>query len=169
MIPDFLLVHRTWMPLVVLVGVAVCVVVGHVVRSRRARWLLVLLSALPALALTVVPIPNPAARVGCVVQFFVPTLRSIELLANVALFFPPVYFAALATRRPLLTLAVATGASAAIEAFQALAPVIGRACDTNDWAMNTVGAVVAVLLASVLRRSPSRDEDGEGQAVESRG
>jgi divalent metal cation (Fe/Co/Zn/Cd) transporter len=29
-------------------------------------------------------------------------------------------------------------------------PALGRACDTNDWAMNSVGTVVAVLVASAL-------------------
>jgi hypothetical protein len=92
-IPDFLLVHRTWMPLVVLVGVAVCVAVGHVVRSRRARWLLVLLSALPALALT--PHSGPVA----VLLASVPTLRSIELLANVALLCCAVHLLEMRTAR----------------------------------------------------------------------
>jgi VanZ family protein len=36
----------------------------------------------------------------------------------------------------------------AIEALQALVPAIGRACDTNDWAMNTMGTLLAVLLAA---------------------
>ena len=87
------------------------------------------------------------------VQFSLPTLGSVELLANVALFFPPVFFATPATRRPLLMLAAGAGLSAAIEAAQAVLPVIGRACDTNDWAMNTTGMILAVLLASATHRT----------------
>lgn len=83
----------------------------------------------------------------CVVQFSVPTPGSVELLANVALFLPPAFFATLATRRPLVVLAAGAGLSAAIEALQALVFAIGRACDTNDWMMNTIGVAVGVLLA----------------------
>jgi glycopeptide antibiotics resistance protein len=64
--------------------------------------------------------------------------------------FPLVFFAALATRRPLSTLAAGVVLSAAIEVFQGLVPALGRACDTNDWAMNSAGTVVAVLLAGTL-------------------
>jgi glycopeptide antibiotics resistance protein len=82
-----------------------------------------------------------------VVQFALPTLGSVELLANVALFFPLVFFATLATRRPVLVLAAGTGLSAVIEAVQAALHDIGRSCDTNDWFMNTIGVVLGVLAA----------------------
>jgi hypothetical protein len=108
---------------------------------------LALLSLVPVVALTRVPAPGRAYEV-CAVQFSVPTLGTVELWANVAVFFPPVFFATLATRRPLLMLAAGAVLSAVLEAVQALVPAIGRACDTNDWAMNTTGTVVAVLLAA---------------------
>ncbi|MCZ2857267.1 VanZ family protein [Blastococcus sp. VKM Ac-2987] len=79
-------------------------------------------------------------------QFALPTLTRVELLANVALFLPVVLFAALASRRPWSVLAVGSGASAVIEALQALVPAAGRACDTNDWAMNTLGMTIGVVL-----------------------
>lgn len=44
-------------------------------------------------------------------------------------------------------LAVGTVLSAAIEAAQTAVPAIVGSCDTNDWAMNTVGTVIAVLLS----------------------
>jgi glycopeptide antibiotics resistance protein len=104
--------------------------------------------------------------VFCVFQFSVPTWGAVELLANVTLFFPPVYFATLATRRPLLMLAAGTALSAAIEVVQGLMPNTGRSCDTNDWAMNTAGAVAAVLLASATsafarRTRPVESSDAE--------
>ncbi|MGW7532433.1 VanZ family protein [Amycolatopsis sp. NPDC054798] len=156
MITNFLLDNAALVPVVLLLIAVVCVGVGYLIlripkmRYRhRILWVLVLLSVLPVVALTLVPASSRVDYVVCVIQFSVPTLTSVELLANVALFFPPVFFAVLATRRPLLMLAAGAGLSAAIEAVQALVPAIGRACDTNDWAMNTLGAVLAVLLAGV--------------------
>ena len=82
----------------------------------------------------------------CALQFSFPTLGSVELLANVALLLPVIFFATLATGRPGLTMLAGTALSAAIEGVQALVPAIGRSCDTNDWAMNTLGALVAAVL-----------------------
>ncbi len=153
MITNFLLDHSALVPVVFIVIAAVCVGVGCLItRIRRYRqrilWMLVMLSVLPVVGLTLVPAAGRAGDVGCVVQFAMPTLTRVELLANVALFFPPVFFATLATRRPLLMLAAGAGLSAAIEAVQAVVPALGRACDTNDWTMNTIGTILAVLLGS---------------------
>jgi hypothetical protein len=124
----------------------VCVGIGAVAPERRL-WPLVALSALPVVALTLVPAGGGRAFQRCAVQFGLPTLGSVELLANVALLFPLVYFLALATRRPLLALAGGVALSAAIEAVQALIPAINRSCDTNDWAMNSLGVLAAAALA----------------------
>ncbi|WP_329057899.1 VanZ family protein [Amycolatopsis sp. NBC_01480] len=153
MITDFLLDNSALVPVVLLLIAVVCLSAGYLIlRTRqhghRILRVLVVLSVLPVVALTLVPASSPADYVACVVQFSVPTVTRVELLANVALFFPPVFFATLATRRPLLMLVAGAGISAAIEAVQALVPAIGRACDTNDWAMNTIGTILAVLLAS---------------------
>jgi VanZ family protein len=153
MITDFLLDHSTLVPVGLLVIAFVCVGVGYLMlRSRRygrrITWGLLVLSVLPVFALTLVPSLGSGGHYAvCTLQFSVPTLTRVELLANVALFAPPVFFATLATRRPLLMLATGSGLSAAIEALQALVPAIGRACDTNDWMMNTIGSVIGVLLA----------------------
>ena len=152
MITDFLLEHAALVPVALLAIAAACVGVGFaVMRGRRYQWLraLVVVSGLLVIALTLVPVSGDLGGRHCTVQFFVPTLGSVELLANVALLFPLTFFAALATRRPLVVLGAATVLSAAIEGVQALVPAIGRACDTNDWAMNTAGAVVAALLALI--------------------
>ena len=53
----------------------------------------------------------------------------------------------LATRRPLLMLVAGSGLSVAIDVLQAVVPALGRACDTNDWMMNTTGCVAGGLLA----------------------
>ena len=153
MITDFLLNNSALVPVVLLLVAAACVGVGYLILrtrrcGRRALWALVLLSVLPVVALTLVPTSGRVDHVACVVQFRLPTLTTVGLLANVAMFFPPVFFATLATRQRLLMLAAGTSFSAMIEALQAMVPAIGRACDTNDWAMNTVGAILAVLLAS---------------------
>ncbi|WP_406633223.1 VanZ family protein [Amycolatopsis sp. WGS_07] len=155
MITNFLLDNSALVPVVLLLIAVVCVGAGYLllrIRSSKHRhlilWTLVMLSVVPVVVLTLVPTSSRVDYIACAVQFSVPTLTSVESLANVALFFPPVFFAALVTRRPLLMLAAGAGLSAGIEAVQALVPAIGRACDTNDWEMNTVGAILAALLAS---------------------
>lgn len=149
MITNFLLEHSALVPVALLLVALACAAVGYLVlRSRRITWTLLVLSVLPVFALTLVPsFDDWAAYEVCTVQFSVPSLGSVELLANVALFIPPVFFAVLLTRRPLLMLVAGSALSAVIEAVQALIPGIGRACDTNDWMMNTFGTVVGVLLA----------------------
>ncbi|WP_037309792.1 VanZ family protein [Amycolatopsis orientalis] len=148
MITNFLLDHSALVPVAILLVALVCAALGRVfTRRRRILWALAGLSLLPVFALTLVPTVNRIDGILCTVQFAMPTLGTVELLANVALFLPPAYFAALATGRPLTTLAAGAGLSAVIETLQALVPAIGRACDTNDWLMNTVGAVLGVLLA----------------------
>jgi hypothetical protein len=123
MITNFLLDNSALVPVVFILIAVVCVGVGCLItRMRRCRqrilWVLVMLSVLPVVVLTLVPAAGRVGDVGCVVQFSMPTLTTVELMANVALFFPPVLFATLATRRPLLMLAAGAGLSAAIEAVQ---------------------------------------------------
>jgi VanZ family protein len=60
---------------------------------------------------------------------------------------PLALFASLRYRRPLAVLAAVSLLSVLIELVQAALPALGRACDTNDWLMNTVGAAVGALLA----------------------
>jgi hypothetical protein len=153
MISTFLAEHATVVPAALLLITLLCVGVGYaIVRNRRygkrGAWALAGLSVLVVFALTLSPSSGPGLEhVGCTVQLVVPTQLGVEGLANVALFFPPVFFAALATRRPLLMLVAGSGLSAAIEVLQALAPALGRACDTNDWMTNTIGSVGGGLLA----------------------
>jgi hypothetical protein len=152
-ITNALLDHAGLVPLALLLLAAGCVLVGSLLlhtrdAGRRPLLALLLLSVVPVLALTLVPAARPRGDGPlCTVQFALPSLGSVELLANLALFLPPAFAATLLLRRPLLVLGVAVGASAVIETLQALLPALDRACDTNDWAMNTAGAGVGVLLA----------------------
>jgi hypothetical protein len=161
MITDFLLEHSALVPVALLLVALACAVVGHaLLRRQRHRVLraLLVLSVLPVLGLTLVPtFDGWVAYEVCAVQFALPGLGTVELLANVALFVPPVFFGVLVTRRPLLVLAAGSALSAVLEAVQALVPGIGRACDTNDWMMNTIGTVIGVLLAvGTIRVATSR-------------
>lgn len=169
MITDVLLEYRALVPAALLLTAVLCVAIGYLLQrneqhGKRASWALVALSMLALLTLALVPSGrDPQGDLLCVVQFSFPTLGSIELLANVAVFVPLAYFATLATQRPVITLAASSALSVTIEAGQALVPALGRACDTNDWLMNTIGALAGVLLAcltiAIARRS------GAGKAV----
>ena len=63
---------------------------------------------------------------------------------------------AVAVGRPVLVAAAVSGLSALIELVQASVPAIGRSCDTNDWFMNTIGAVLAAFLAALILRGEKR-------------
>lgn len=161
MITDFLLEHAAAVPVAALLLVVCCAATGFLLlRARRyghrIAWALAALSLLPVVALTLVPSADGVDAIGCTVQLSLPTPTRVELLANVVLFVPPVFFATLATRRPLTLLAAGASLSAVIEAVQAVVPAIGRACDTNDWAMNTTGTVVAILLACAITALAAR-------------
>lgn len=166
MITNVLLDHSELVPVALFLVALLCAGTGYLLPTRpRILWALTGLSLIPVFALTLVPTRHPSDAVFCTVQFSLPTLGTVELLANVALFLPPVCFAALATRRPLAILAAGSGVSAVIEALQAVVPAIGRACDTNDWLMNTLGAVAGTLIALgttwlVKRRSQSGSATG---------
>jgi VanZ family protein len=167
MITNFLLDNAALVPVALLLIALACASTGYLLLRaglRRILWTLAALSVLPVIALTLTPPTTRVDGVICTFQFAVPTLGTVELLANVALFFPLVYFTTLATRRLLLTLATGMALSAAAEAVQALVPAIGRACDTNDWAMNTIGTIAAALLASatiaIATRRPTKPHPG---------
>jgi membrane-associated HD superfamily phosphohydrolase len=154
MIAALLIDNPALMPVLVLLTAVICVAAGYLIlRVRRYRqrilWALAALSVVPIAALALVPIPTRRMDdiALCTSEFDMPTLTSVEMVANSALLFPLVFFTALATRRPLLICAAGIELSAAIEIVQALVRSLGRVCDLNDWAMNSIGVVAAALLA----------------------
>lgn len=160
MITTFLVNHAPAVRVAFWVAVIGFTVLGWFAHRHGARWLLVTLvgvGLVGALVLTMTPAGDGGNGVFCTVQFSVP-FQGIDTLANVALLLPAALFAGLLTNRPLWVTAAASGLSAAVELVQALLPSLGRACDTNDWLMNTVGAVlagvVAVGIIAVDRRTP---------------
>lgn len=150
MLTTFLVVHP-WITTAVLVG---CVVVGPIVgyllveRRKVALWCGVA-SLAPVAALTLFP-ANRDLEVGCAVEWSVPTLGAVELMANVVLFVPPVLLIGIAWRRPLTVMMAASAGSALIETAQAFITALGRSCSTNDWLSNTVGAGVGAVIAMAV-------------------
>ncbi|MFJ3861809.1 VanZ family protein [Streptomyces sp. NPDC090085] len=67
---------------------------------------------------------------------------------NFALFIPAPLFAAVASRKPLLTVAAAVVGSAAIEAAQTRLAT-GRTCSLTDLVMNSAGALTGTAVALV--------------------
>ncbi len=147
------LIEHPWMTTVALVSL---VVLGPVVgawlvpRARTTRVLLTL-SIVTVVLLTLAPTSRDLS-VGCAREWDLPSLAAVELMANVILFAPVVLLAGIATRRPLMALLVASGASAVVEGVQALTPALGRSCSTDDWFSNTLGALLGALLALAALR-----------------
>ncbi|HWV78226.1 MAG TPA: VanZ family protein [Isoptericola sp.] len=156
MISTVLVTHPWLSPTALVVLVVAGWLAGPWLADRpRLAAVLGALSLVPLALLTLVPVDRELfAR--CSVGWALPTPGRVELMANVVLFVPPVYLAAVALRRPALALLAGSAASAAIEAVQALAPAIGRSCDTNDWLSNTIGAAAGALLAAAALRRRRR-------------
>lgn len=164
MITDVLLEHPWLSP----TALGVLMVLGplagaRLARRRRLAWLLAAASLLPVALLTLVPVDRELfAR--CTFQWALPTPGRVELMANVVLFVCPTLFGAVAARRPLLILVCASGLSAALEALQALAPGLGRSCDTTDWSSNTIGAATGAGLA-VAALALARSDQGSSRRL----
>ncbi len=172
MITDFLLEHSALVPVTLILIPLACAGLAFVLVSLGAeRFLPVVAGAslIPIVALTLVPGSTPVDGINCTFQFVMPRLGSVELLANIALLFPAVYFTALATKRPVATFAAGVALSAGVEATQALIPALSRSCDTGDWAMNCLGALAAAVLAAITlaiaERSAARGRHSPSQPV----
>jgi hypothetical protein len=156
MIADVLIQYKWVATAALVLFVAVGPFVGMaLVRHPRLAWVLTGLTLLPVAALTLVPVRRQLFEV-CSVQWSLPTVGRVELMANVVLFVLPVLFAGVASRKPLRMLLAASVLSVTIEVFQALVPAIGRSCDTNDWLNNTIGAAIGAVLAIVAVRLAKR-------------
>ena len=130
-------------------------IVGRWLLDRPATaWGLAALSLVPLAALTLTPVGVLTVR-GCTLRWALPSISRPEELANVALFVAPAFLVAIALRRPLVALLMGSALSAVLEAVQAFLP--GRACDSNDWLNNTIGALIGASLALItLRVAPVR-------------
>ncbi|SMH28216.1 VanZ like family protein [Rathayibacter oskolensis] len=149
MISTFLAENVVLVRILFWVGIVASAALGLLlVRTRRARTLSVLavLALVAGLAVALSPEDNRAPAL-CTVQFSMP-FQGLDTLANIAMLLPLTLFAALRVGRPLPVLAAVSGLSALIELVQALAPALGRSCDTDDWFMNTVGAAIGAALAT---------------------
>jgi hypothetical protein len=152
MISTVLVAHPWLSPTALALLVVLGPLVGAWLTARpRTAWALTAASLLPVLGLALVPVDGTRFE-RCAVQWALPTPGRVELMANVLLFVAPVLLAGVATRRPLATLLVASGASIGVEVVQALVPAIGRSCDTNDWLSNTIGALIGAGLAWLALR-----------------
>lgn len=156
MVATFLVEHAWAVPLVFLALVAGIVPLGMILlrTGRGGRHVtrgLGLLALLVVVPLTLLPEGEPS-QIFCTVQFAWPSLRGVETLANITLLLPATFFLTLLLRRPVLVAAAASAGSALIELVQAILPVIGRACDTTDWEMNTIGAALGAVLAWLAHR-----------------
>jgi len=151
-ISTFLVEHAPLVRIGLWVAVAAATLLAWVLHRLQLRRVLLGLSAAALIAVLILTLLPDGARPGgvtCTVQFSVP-FQGIDTLANVAMLLPLVLFLGTATNRPLTVLTGAVALSAVIEVVQALTPVLGRRCDTNDWAMNTVGAVLGAVIALVI-------------------
>ncbi|MDT7785142.1 MAG: hypothetical protein QOF58_3561 [Pseudonocardiales bacterium] len=89
-------------------------------------------------------LPSWAGQEFCHLNGF--SLHGSSELLNALLFVPLVFFAVLATRRPLVVLGAAVALSAVIELVQ---PLTRRGlCETQDFLNNSFGAVVAAIAAA---------------------
>jgi len=156
MIADVLIQYKWVATAALVLFIAVGPFVGMaLVRHPRLAWALTCLTLLPVAALTLVPVRRQLFEV-CSVQWSLPTVGRVELMANVVLFVLPVLFAGVASRKPLRMLLAASALSVIIEVFQALVPAIGRSCDTTDWLNNTIGAAIGAVLAIIALRLAQR-------------
>jgi hypothetical protein len=83
-----------------------------------------------------------------------PTLLSGDGLANLALFAPAAFLAALAVGRPGRVAAAVAVVSLAVEGLQAVESV--GVCDSSDALLNTLGGLAGALVAGLVRTALGR-------------
>lgn len=149
MITDVLM-ERAWLaPTAFVLLVLLAPVAGWwlIDRPRVARGAFVC-SLVPVAITTLVPVSRRAFQF-CAVQWTAPTPSRVELVANVVLFIAPAAILTVLTRRPVMAVLALVALSGVIELTQAVVPAIGRSCDTNDWANNTLGAAIGAGLGAL--------------------
>ncbi|GAA1324918.1 VanZ family protein [Leucobacter albus] len=145
-----LLVGYPWLaPLAFIALLAAGPALGRWLAPRRSLTL-GLLVATVALVCAIVFFPTGRTMaVECTLSWMLPLPTRPEPFANVVLFVPLGYLTALLTRRPVVAAIAAIGASACIEATQALLPALGRSCTTNDLFANALGAIIGAALGAI--------------------
>lgn len=152
-----ILVEYPWLTTAALLGLLVLGPVAGAWLARRPQTTRALLglSIMTVALLTLVPTGRDLT-VSCTIEWDLPRLGAVEMVANTILFVPGVLLAGVLSRRPLVVLLLASGASMLIETVQALVPALGRSCSTNDWFFNTLGAFLGALLAVAALRLARR-------------
>ena len=155
------LVEHPWLsPVALALLVVVGPPAGAWLRGRPAlAGTLAAASLLPVALLTLVPTDREVFT-RCEVAWSMPTPGRVELAANVVLLVVPVLLLGVALGRPLVALAAGSATSALIEVVQALVIGLGRSCSTDDWASNTVGAVIGAVLAAAALALAGRVRPG---------
>ncbi|HEX3781353.1 MAG TPA: VanZ family protein [Pseudonocardiaceae bacterium] len=157
-------------------GVLVAVIIGTIVLGALAwllanslgwnRWAAVLAAAGLALALSVTLV-RPGGHLPhradnplylCIHDSF--SLHGGLQLLNFAMLMPLALFGALATRRPISTAVGCALLSAGIEVTQALTGL--GICQKQDFLNNTIGAIVAVVIAWALLIVSGTNGPGRG-------
>lgn len=162
MLATFLVQYPWIAPLALQCFVVVSPFLGQwLLPRRRLTGALGLAAAVVVLALVFIP-TGRELTVSCIVEWTLPLPRAVEPFANVVLFVPLAYLGALLTRRPVVAAGIAIGASALIEATQAVLPVLGRSCSTGDWLANSIGALIGaglgwIALSLARRRAAPRE------------
>ncbi|GHE55231.1 hypothetical protein GCM10014715_05020 [Streptomyces spiralis] len=140
--------HLLYVLLVTLVSAAVLGVTAHVLRSRSDRpWVYAAWAAstTATLFLTLWFRPVGTGAVRCTVSKDVwEAFGTAQGWMNVALFVPIGFFGMRAAQRPVPPLLLSLLLACGIESVQAVLPVIGRYCDTNDLITNVAGAAAGV-------------------------
>ena len=151
------LVQYPWVAPVALLGFAlVSPFIGWwLLPRRRVTGALLIAAVVAVLAFVFFP-TGRTLTVSCQVEWVLPVPGAVEPFANVVLFVPAVFLAALLTRRPLTAAAFGVVGAALIEALQALLPTLGRSCSTGDWLANSIGALIAAGLAWIARANAAR-------------
>lgn len=143
--------HLLSRPFLVLMSIAAVVVALLLARAGRGgRLAAAALAAVGVLVVLVATLsPDPVSGpgdYGCSTELDAP----LDDVPNVVLFFVPLLFAVVATRRPLVVLLGGPALSVAIELAQNLLPVDGRRCDVDDVLANSAGSVAAVVIGSLV-------------------
>lgn len=148
-----LLVEYPWATGVALAVLVVGCPPAGVWLAPRPRVTRVLLAVAVAVVLLLTLLPSSRERAGqCEFEWSLPTWGAVELMANVIMFVPVGFLAAMLLRQPVEALIAASAGSGLIEIIQEALPRLGRSCSTNDWFCNTLGALLGVVLAAVALR-----------------